>query len=81
MYLLAFHPQLRRHLSAIPPKWHPRLQSGLKLLAADPITYSAKLHSPWENLYCYSSPPFRLIYRLFDREQTLVILTLSTQKT
>ena len=79
MYLLAFHPQLRRHLSAIPAGWQARLESGLKLAAADPVTYSSLLHSPWENLYCYSSPPFRLIYRLFDREQTLVILTLSTR--
>lgn len=62
-------------------KWRPRLESCLKLLAADPITYSARLHSPWENFYSYSSPPFRLIYRLFDREQTLVILALSTQPT
>lgn len=77
-YFLAFHPQLKRHLTNIPTSWHPRLQSCLKLVAADPVTYSSRLHSPWENLYCYSSPPFRLIYRLFDREQTLAILAIST---
>ena len=76
-YLIAFHPQVRRHLSAIPAGWQARLESGLKLAAADPVTYSSLLHSPWENLYCYSSPPFRLIYRIFDREQTLVVLALS----
>jgi mRNA-degrading endonuclease RelE of RelBE toxin-antitoxin system len=80
-YLLAFHPQVKRQLSTIPPAWHPRLESCLKLVAADPVTYSSRLHSPWKNLYCYSSPPFRLIYILFDREQTLALLALSTQPT